>query len=316
MTWVRVDDTAPLHPKLLRVGPEAAWLWVCGLAHCNRSTTNGRIEKVFLPALYPSGHYTPKRLSALADVLVAARLWVDDGDAFQIHEYEHQQELAMKEHVEARREYDRERKRAKRGRDKSGTLSGTSPGQVPGNVRDPDADIPHASETPSRPVPSRPVPTSRYARSGERARGPDPDSPPARLGPAPLRPEHLEHLHAESKRALGRAWFGLDGVCESWDGGGLRPNQRDAEHCRSVLGWASDPERTGGLDPRSAITRAVDGYATADDPFIRKSKHSLALFAAEPGRWLDAGQVASAEPDRFDDVPSLESRFPQIDGDQ
>jgi hypothetical protein len=44
--WVRIDDGAPLHPRPLTAGAEAPWLWVAGLAHCNRATTNGAIDRL------------------------------------------------------------------------------------------------------------------------------------------------------------------------------------------------------------------------------------------------------------------------------
>jgi hypothetical protein len=36
MTWVKLDDSVNMHPKLRKAGGEAALLWVCGLAQCNR----------------------------------------------------------------------------------------------------------------------------------------------------------------------------------------------------------------------------------------------------------------------------------------
>lgn len=130
MTWVRIDDTAPLHPKLLEAGPEAAWLWVCGLSFCNRSLTDGTIRKVFLPSLFPSGAWSVAKLEKLAARLCEVRLWHDEGDAYRVHQYEIQQEAALKEKVEARREYDRDRKAAERAAKKERA------GTVRDNVRD------------------------------------------------------------------------------------------------------------------------------------------------------------------------------------
>lgn len=171
MTWVRIDDAAPMHPKLLEVGPEASWLWVAGIAHCNRGLTNGLIKKVFLAALYPSGHWPLAKLRALAQRLVEVRLWHDEGDHYRVHQYEIQQEEALKENVESRRAADRERKRVSR----QARMSRTSAGHVtdnPANVTDTKADFPHASDYPD-PVPSRPV-LDPSLRSGS------PPSPPSR----------------------------------------------------------------------------------------------------------------------------------------
>lgn len=87
MTWVRIDDNAPLHPKLLDAGPEAAWMWTCGLAHSNRHHTDGRIAQRHLVTLYP-GHWTAERCIELAERLVEVKLWDADGPDYRVHNYE------------------------------------------------------------------------------------------------------------------------------------------------------------------------------------------------------------------------------------
>lgn len=116
--------------------------------------------------------------------------------------------------------------------------------------------------------------------------------------------EHIEHLHAESRRALGRAWFGLRDVRAGWLGGGPRVISADVDRVRAVLAWAVDPERTGGLDPRVAITRSVEGYARTDDAVVVRSRRPLALFASDPGRWLSVSRASSAEPSDFSKAPT------------
>src|ERR1035437_9764866 len=41
MTWVRIDDGFPEHPKIARVGAFGAWLQLQALAYCNRNLTDG-----------------------------------------------------------------------------------------------------------------------------------------------------------------------------------------------------------------------------------------------------------------------------------
>lgn len=183
MTWVRIDDGAPLHPKLLDAGPEAAWLWTCGLAYCNRNHTDGLIAARHLAALYP-GAWPAPRLEELAARLVTVRLWDADGPDYRVHDYAHYQEEATREVVDARRVYERERKRAQRLKGRPGhvpdnvpgtiaghvpgTTTGTPPGTEGGTAPAP-ADMPpaapptptHAPVVPApRPVPSRPDPGS------------------------------------------------------------------------------------------------------------------------------------------------------------
>jgi hypothetical protein len=81
MGWVRIDDNAPQHIKMLTAGPHACWLWVCGLAYCQRQKTNGFIPSVALPTL---GVGAWKKY---AGVLVSAGLWHKVEEGYQIHDY-------------------------------------------------------------------------------------------------------------------------------------------------------------------------------------------------------------------------------------
>ena len=46
MTWVRLDDAATLHPKLLVLSDGAFRLWINGLALANRTATDGQNQQV------------------------------------------------------------------------------------------------------------------------------------------------------------------------------------------------------------------------------------------------------------------------------
>lgn len=54
--------TMPEHPKILRVGGDAAWLWFCALAYCKRLKTDGVIEASALPRV--SDRRQPMKLVA------------------------------------------------------------------------------------------------------------------------------------------------------------------------------------------------------------------------------------------------------------
>jgi hypothetical protein len=158
MTWVRIDDRASTHRKQRDAGPEAAWLWVCGLCWCNGHHTNGEIRRADLVALSP-GTWNEKQLGKLSAALVSVGLWIENGSDFIVHDYDQYQSEALRENVEDRREYERSRKAAQRAaknphrigpvaqvsrRDMSGTVPGDMSGKSPPPV-------------PSRPVPSRPI---------------------------------------------------------------------------------------------------------------------------------------------------------------
>jgi hypothetical protein len=82
MTWVKIDDQFPDHPKIERAGPEAAWLYVAGLCYCAQYLTDGLIPKTRVPRL--TAHADGERL---ADRLVDAGLWEDRGEDYEVHDY-------------------------------------------------------------------------------------------------------------------------------------------------------------------------------------------------------------------------------------
>jgi len=174
MTWVRIDDLAMTHPKLLRAGPDGVCLWLAGLCYANKHATNGLLPKVALPLLYASDEWSGTRPKRAAERLVSVKLWYDEGDSWRIHGYEDYQEEALKGAVEERRQRDKERKRAKRASEKNhgnGAVSArTGPGHPADNVRghSEDASAEKSASVPSRagaavrardPGPARPVPT-------------------------------------------------------------------------------------------------------------------------------------------------------------
>ena len=72
MAYIRLDDRFPDHPKIARAGPEAAYLYVCGLCYCNRYLTDGFIPAAVVPRLVP---YTPEQIQQTVSTLLDACLW-------------------------------------------------------------------------------------------------------------------------------------------------------------------------------------------------------------------------------------------------
>ena len=127
MTWVKLDDQFPDHPKIEEVGGDAAWLYVCGLCYCARYLTDGKIPKGRVPRL--SDRKNPEKL---ARALVTAGMWFDGVDAYYVHDY--LEFNPSREHVEREREKERVRKsrgRSAQGRDERGRVTNV-PGGVPG----------------------------------------------------------------------------------------------------------------------------------------------------------------------------------------
>lgn len=79
MTWVKLDDSLPDHPKFVGLPDSAKWLWIVGLCYAGRYLTDG-----FVP---DSALKTGEK--RLAKRLETARLWVRDPDdnGWLIHSY-------------------------------------------------------------------------------------------------------------------------------------------------------------------------------------------------------------------------------------
>jgi len=146
MTWVRIDDTFPEHPKVLEAGGDAAWLHVCGLAYCARNTTDGLIHRNVVTRL--SDRRQPLKL---ADRLVATGIWDLDGKDYRIHDY--LKYNPSREQVEA------ERAARSEARAKAGKLGGVASGIAKRKHGDSKTEA-NGKQTESKTVaPSRPDPT-------------------------------------------------------------------------------------------------------------------------------------------------------------
>lgn len=105
MSWVKIESRFPQHPKVLTAGPEAAWLFVCGLCYANEHLTDGLLPRPVLPVLTPG----VKAPETLAERLVDAGLWEYTENGWLIHDYADHQRSA--EQIRAGLRADRERKR-------------------------------------------------------------------------------------------------------------------------------------------------------------------------------------------------------------
>lgn len=158
MAWVKIDDQAPRHHKMLTAGPAACWLWVCGLAHCQSQLTDGFIAVAVLPMIGIKGS---ARAVKLADELVQAGLFDRVDGGYQVHDY-----LAYnptRASVLSKRADDAERKRQ--------AESGRSPRGVQAESgRNLPAPAPARAHTrvPSHPIPSS-VPSEQIATRVEAA---------------------------------------------------------------------------------------------------------------------------------------------------
>lgn len=81
MAYVLLETSVRTHPKFLAAGPEASWLWVCGLGYCQDGLTDGFIPDSAIEYL------GVKRPRELARKLVSVRLWEIAPGGWQMHDY-------------------------------------------------------------------------------------------------------------------------------------------------------------------------------------------------------------------------------------
>jgi hypothetical protein len=286
MSWVRIDDGAPLHPKLLAVGPEAAWLWVAGLAFCNKHTTDGRIDFGCLPALYPP---FGKRAKALARRLCEAGLWEIEGTStgvpgefegtsWRVHDYfEYQFEASSSVQSEKklasklRKQKSRERKSIQ---ESAGGHTVTGAGG-------------HTSVTPPRPDPARPVPSLDHPTDDLRARPngkqAQRQATPAQVDRAaasamasvrPPPPERttfgeVEHAFAAMRlRRTGKQW--------------RRPTSAYAA-CQDAAEWAETCAATEGRPVAAIIAESIAGFEA--DGWAGEAGWPFGPWASDPGKF-------------------------------
>lgn len=82
MSWVKIDDQFPDHPKVVAAGPLASWMYVCGLSYCARFLTDG-----FIPAAQIRRLADVDGATQLAETLVRVGLWEHAEGGYQVHDY-------------------------------------------------------------------------------------------------------------------------------------------------------------------------------------------------------------------------------------
>jgi hypothetical protein len=208
VSWARIDDNAPLHPKLLRAGPEACWLWVCGLAWAGRNRkAAGKIPRDVLHSLYP-GAWTAKRIEQLAARLVSVGLWEQGEQHFTIHDLPDYGPGGDGGNGRHTPKSDAERARDARARKKAASRDASRDGPSDGArddgrdaSRDAERDVTSSrvdAPAPARahPVPSRPIPSEGENGPAPQRDAPAPSEPLAK--PMPLAPT-LARIYGEQR---------------------------------------------------------------------------------------------------------------------
>ena len=86
MSWVRLDDGAPGHRKIVGLSDAAFRLWIVGLTYCNQQANDGRFSVA--SARIMTGYLASPELGrgAIAE-LCTAGLWAETSDGYEVHDY-------------------------------------------------------------------------------------------------------------------------------------------------------------------------------------------------------------------------------------
>lgn len=135
MSWAKLDDHFPTHPKVARAGGDAGWLYVCALCYCAEHLTNGIIPKSLV------GRISDRRAAhKLAERLVEVDLFIDRGHSYEINDY-----LIYNP---SREKVEEERDAAKERRENAGRRGGKRSADVRANDSSPvPVPVPQERET-------------------------------------------------------------------------------------------------------------------------------------------------------------------------
>lgn len=180
MSWVKLDDQARQHRKLLAVGPTAAWLWTCGLMYCNsQKARDGFIPAEVVAVLYPIPSWRKE-----VPRLLSAGLWEEVDGGYLVHDYHDYQPTPEKvlETSEAKAAAGRlgglksgEARRSKTEADRKATPKHRASNR--------EADAKQDASLLPKPVPSRPDPDQEKDPPLPPEGGPPPESSSTRITP-------------------------------------------------------------------------------------------------------------------------------------
>lgn len=186
MSWGRFDDRARENLKVRRAGTEAFALWTAAILWCCEHATDGRVPKELLPDVWrPIGESFDH--AAVARVCVENRLFVDDGDAYLVHDFLEFNPSKAEQEDKKRKAAERARRHRKR---KAGavtrdaTRDGTGDEQRDGTgsvTRDGTRDDAHDERRTSR----EQEPEHRHASRTHPRPQPVPNPNPSRSTPLP-----------------------------------------------------------------------------------------------------------------------------------
>ena len=152
MTWFKVDDSLAFHAKVVQAGNAAMGLWVRAGAYCSQHLTDGFVSREVALTLGKSSEV--KRL-------VAAGLWEEIDDGYQVHDWLEYNPTAEEVRAEQARKHEAKARAGRAG----GIASGVARRKHERSTVEADAKQ-SESETEAKrsPVPSRTASKEAVAR--------------------------------------------------------------------------------------------------------------------------------------------------------
>jgi uncharacterized phage protein (TIGR02220 family) len=256
VSWVRVDDAAPNHPKLFRVGLEAMGFWLCCLCYANRTLSDGHIPSGDLGLVAPGAGRA--RAEKLAKCLAEGGLLRETPDGFWIHDFLDYQPSAAQ--IRAERLAARGRMARLRSQGVRQNVDGRAPDVRANSERtSPEVHVPHShshSQTSEAPLP-----------------------PGGSHDPAAL--EWLQLLNAETGRAFKLVAGNLKPIRARLREGYTLEQARAVVRSK-VTEWARDPRMVGYLRPSTIFGPKFDSYVQALDGAAAANGHRSEWGAGVP----------------------------------
>lgn len=265
--WSKLDDGFPDHPKVVKAGPLASWLYVCGLCYSNRYLTDGFIPTEQIRKLADVDNPT-----GLAEKLVEVGLWERAVGGYQVHDFHHLN-LTAEEAKERREEISRARAEAGRmgaiarwqNSKPDGNLLGKDDGKQHGKNMAPNQNQNQNLKPVPKPKPKKGANAHSYPSDFE------------------VTDEMYNHAHKEHPD------LDIEGATKTWQNS-MKANTEKYQYTDWRAAWYGAMDRAAGWGSKD---KQVGGYANGSGPTNNRSAIVERAIRAR----VEATTRANEEPD-------------------
>jgi len=204
MSWVRLDDGAPGHRKIVGLSDAAFRLWIVGLTHCNQQANDGRFSSHAARIMF--GYLaSPELGKGAAAELVAADLWAATAEGYEVRNYlEYQPSKAERDNANKAAAERMRNMRARRYQKPEPAKTEDVREPLRCNTGATSAELPAKFALPD-PVPSRPDPVFKEKDSGvtSEPKQPELELVPQQAADANQKPKEPSKAQIQAQVALG-----------------------------------------------------------------------------------------------------------------